>query len=43
MDGIEEEESDVELLTGDGVLNASGVVYGHGEHVGVLVDMDDGW
>ena len=43
VDGVEDEESDVELLTGDGVLNASGAAYGHGEHVGVLVDMDDGW
>jgi len=35
----DEEEFDLE----DQVLNASGVVHGAGERVGVLVDMDAGW
>ena len=38
----EDEEGDRDI-TANGVLNASGVVHGHGEHLGVLVDMDEGF
>lgn len=39
----DEEEGEYDDDDDDDVLNASGVVYGHGEHVGVLVDMDRGF
>ena len=42
-DGLSEWDEEEGAYDDDDVLNASGAVYGHGEHVGVLVDMDEGF